>query len=187
MADKDELDLDTSDSKSGGNTKLIILSIVLSLIISGAVIGALFVTGVLGSGGGGDTADAEQPKQLVLKPAFYINLGAPFIVNFETDTMATYLQIEMQLLARDQSVSDVVNKNIPVIRNNILLIMSAQSYETVKDRGGKEKLQAEILDEVKKIVGEAMAMKLDSEQGGKHSPETVPNIEQVYFTSFVMQ
>jgi flagellar FliL protein len=63
--------------------------------------------------------------------------------------------------------------NDPVVRNDLLLLLGNQHYETIATREGKEKLRAQALGAVRKVVTNA---------GGK-----ADKIEAVYFTSFVMQ
>jgi flagellar FliL protein len=61
----------------------------------------------------------------------------------------------------------------PVIRNDLLMLFSAQNAEALATREGKEKLRADSLELVRKAVKNA---------GG--NPGLVEN---VLFTSFVMQ
>ena len=57
----------------------------------------------------------------------------------------------------------------------------------MKSRQGKERLQAEVLAAVKEIVGTAMQEELQKESESEVNAKDVPNVEQVYFTSFIMQ
>lgn len=194
MAEKDELELDTTKKKSGGKGKLIMIIVLVVLLTTGVLIGVLFFTGNLG--GGGDTskeAEADgssndkEVEELVIKPAFYYDLAPAFVVNFEDKIHAAYLQIEMQLMVRDRAVNDQIIKHMPVIRNNILLILSAEKFEEVKTRQGKEVLQAKVLQAVREIVGPAMKEELQKDSEEELEDKDVPNVEQVYFTSFIMQ
>ena len=197
MADEDELELDTSKQKSGGKGKLIMILVLVVLLTSGSVIAVLYFTGNLGGGSSssGDaegakessTSEEQEAKELVVKPAFYYNLQPAFVVNFEEQSSAAYLQIEMQLMTYDKAVNDQITKHMPVIRNNIILILSAQKYDVVKTRQGKEQLQAEVLEAVKVIIGPAMKDALQKDSDEEIKDKDVPNVEQVYFTSFIMQ
>jgi len=203
MADDDELELDTEKKKSGGKGKIIMIIAVVVLLTTGSLVGGLYFTGNLGGGASSkhaddaegksdshdaeDAKDAKDAKELVVKPAFYYSLQPAFVVNFEEKTQAAYLQIEMQLMVSDKTVNDQITKHMPFIRNNILLILSSQKYEEVRTRQGKEKLQGEVLDAVRAIVGGAMKEELEKESETKIDDKDVPNVEQVYFTSFIMQ
>jgi flagellar FliL protein len=77
----------------------------------------------------------------------------------------------MEIMAHDQKAIDSVQKNIPLIRNNLLLLMSNRNYQSLMSRDGKEKLRAEALAEVKDV---------QKKQGGG-------DVDDVLFTSFVVQ
>ena len=192
MAKDDELELDTAKPKGGGKGKLIIIIVAVVLLTTGSVIWALYFMGVLG-GGDKDSAESKEGekdalKELVIKPAFYMDMQPAFVVNFEDQTHAAYLQIEMQLMARDKLIFDTVNKHMPLIRNNVLLILSAQKFEEVKTREGKEKLQKTLLEAIQKVVSEASQAEAAKQEKKEEGKEKAPsNIEQVYFTSFIMQ
>jgi len=192
MANDDELELDTeSSSKKSGKGKMIIIIVLVVLVITGSVIGGLYFTGVLGgkSSSNNDSEHAvdDAEKELVVKKAFYINMQPAFIVNFEEQGEAAFLQIEMQAMTYDNRVTDEMTKHKPVIRNNILLILSAQKFEEVRTREGKENLQKQVLVAVQEIVGESMAAMLKEDGDEPEKGELVPNVEQIYFTSFIMQ
>jgi flagellar FliL protein len=75
-------------------------------------------------------------------------------------------------MAHDQKTIDSVQKNIPLIRNNLLLLMSNRNYQTMMSREGKEKLRQEALTEIRAV---------QKKQGGG------PDIDDLLFTSFVVQ
>ena len=190
MANDDELELDTKSATKSGKGKMIIIMVLVMLVTTGVIVGVLFFTGMLG--GKSSSKDdsehaADEEKELVVKKAFYINMQPPFVVNFEEQSQAAYLQIEMQAMTYDNRIADEMVKHKPVIRNNILLILSAQKFEEVRTREGKEKLQQQVLVAVQEIVGESMAAKLKEAGEELAKGESVPNVEQIYFTSFIMQ
>jgi flagellar FliL protein len=75
-------------------------------------------------------------------------------------------------MTRDPAVTDLVTLHMPVIRNNLMLLFSNQTYDTVSTLEGKEALREEALEVIQQI--------LEEETGD-------PGVEAVYFTSFVMQ
>ncbi|MCB1623759.1 MAG: flagellar basal body-associated FliL family protein [Pseudomonadales bacterium] len=113
-------------------------------------------------------AKAEPPA-----PAKYLPLDPPFVVNFQGDEGAKFLQVAMQLMTRDAEVEALLKEHDPQIRNDLLLLLSAQSATTLRTSEGKEKLRAQCLEAVRSIVKAV---------GG--APE---KLEALYFTSFVMQ
>jgi flagellar FliL protein len=106
------------------------------------------------------------------KAALYYAIDPPLVVNFEDGSVVRFLQITMEVMAHDQKTIDTVQKNIPLIRNNLLLLMSNRNYQTMMSRDGKEKLRQEALTEIRAV---------QKKQGGG------PDIDDLLFTSFVVQ
>lgn len=106
-------------------------------------------------------------------PAQFVELDPPFVVNFEAKGLMRFLQVSIEVMTRDPETVDLVKKNDPMIRNDLIMLLANQRYEEISTRDGKEKLRAEAL----KVVADAIAS-----EGGDGS-----KIEQLYFTSFVMQ
>lgn len=105
------------------------------------------------------------------KPEIYFAIDPPLIVNFEDGDAVRFLQVSMQVMARDQRAIDSVQKNVPLIRNNLLLLMSNRNYKTLMSREGKEELRKEALAAIRAV---------QQTVGG-------PQIEDLLFTSFVVQ
>lgn len=116
---------------------------------------------------------AEKGKAKPKLPAQFVELDPPFVVNFEAKGLMRFLQVSIEVMTRDPATVDLVKKNDPMIRNDLILLLANQRYEEISTRDGKEKLRAEAL----KVVADAIAS-----EGGDGS-----KIEQLYFTSFVMQ
>lgn len=125
--------------------------------------------------GGKDKAHAaagEQEAEAKL-PAQYVKLDPPFVVNFEAKGLMRFLQVTVEIMTRDPSTVEVINKNDPMIRNDLIMLFGSQRYEDISTREGKEKLRADAL----KVVADVIAA-----EGGDGT-----KVEQLYFTSFVMQ
>lgn len=105
-------------------------------------------------------------------PALYYAFDPPLVVNFEQDGVVRFLQVTVEVMSRDQQVVAEVQRNAPLIRNNLMLQMSSLGYDDIMTREGKEKLRAEALEEVRAI--------LERETGKT-------GVEDLLFTSFVVQ
>jgi flagellar FliL protein len=105
------------------------------------------------------------------KTAVYYAIDPPLVVNFEDGSVVRFLQISMEVMAHDQKAIDSVQKNIPVIRNNLLLLMSNRNYQSMMSREGKEKLRQEALTEIRAV----------------QKKEGSPDVDDLLFTSFVVQ
>jgi len=102
----------------------------------------------------------------------YFGLDPTFVVNTADEETQHYLQTDVQVMTHNAAAIDAVKMHMPRIRNNLLLLFSAQRCADVRDRAGREKLQAAALKEVQDIL---------TAETGK------PGVEALYFTSFVTQ
>jgi flagellar FliL protein len=106
-------------------------------------------------------------------PPIYVSLDPPFVVNFEAEAAVRFLQVTVSVMTRDLHTEELLKSNDPRIRNDLLMLLGNQKYDTISTREGKEKLQADSLAAVRAVV-----------KGAGGEPE---KIEALYFTAFVMQ
>jgi flagellar FliL protein len=116
--------------------------------------------------------DEHGGKSEAGKPAVYYSFDPPLIVNFDDSQAVRFLQLQIDVMARDEHVIEAVKLHTPVIRNNLLMLMNGRDYKSLMSREGKEALRQECLKEVQRI--------LKKETGA-------PGIEDLFFTSFVVQ
>ncbi|MCX7513146.1 flagellar basal body-associated FliL family protein [Frateuria hangzhouensis] len=153
-----------------------------SPLVIGLVVALLAVSGVcaytLYALRGHDTAttaagkDGDEAAPAKAEPEFFLPLDPAFVVNFRDDASMRYLQIGVTLMSHEQAALDTVKSVDPVVRNALVMLFSRQDYAMLTDPNGKQKLQAQALEAVRKIV---------AARTGK------PGVDAVYFTSFVMQ
>lgn len=148
--------------------KTVLIILIPFLLIISTVVG-LFLGGVIG---GGVKKAANQTEEDIVEPAIYLSLDPAFVVNFAESDKARFLQITVEVMTRNKEVEEHVKTHMPVIRNNLVLLFSSQTYDGVSTLEGKELLREEALVVIQKI--------LEEETGD-------PGVEAVYFTSFVMQ
>ena len=138
---------------------------------------------VLAAGGGGAWWFLKPKAAVPGKPAaeaastraaaIYYKFDPAFVVNFGSDGNTRYLQITLEAMSREQAVIDEIKSNEPAIRNDLVLLYSAQQPEALLAPEGKEKLRQATLDAVRKTI---------AAEGAKSEA-----VEAVYFTSFVIQ
>jgi flagellar protein FliL len=143
-----------------------LLFIILAVVLLGGGGGAWFFLK-----GGDPKADAKAAVPAL--PPIYVNLDPPFVVNFEAESLVRFLQVTVSVMTRDPHTEEVIKKNDPRIRNDLLMLLGNQKYETISTREGKESLQAKSLESVRAVVASA---------GGESG-----KVEALYFTAFVMQ
>jgi flagellar protein FliL len=152
---------------AGRNKKWLIIGLAAFVVLAGGGAGAYFLMDQ------GDQKKTQVKAKEPLAPPLYLALDPPFVVNFEGEQLVRFLQVAVQVMTRDPAAVEMLKANDPVVRNDLLLLLANQKYEVVATRAGKEKLRADALTTVRHVVEAA---------GGK-----ADHIEQVYFTSFVMQ
>jgi flagellar protein FliL len=154
-------------------SKLWIIILVSAVLVAGATGAAVYFA--LGGEAkeeqakSGKAAKKAPPKA----PALYVAFDPPFVANFEAKGMVRFLQVSVEVMTRDPATSDLVKQHDPMLRNELLLLLGNQTYDTISTREGKERLRGEALEAVRNVI------KAEGGDGAK--------IEQLYFTSFVMQ
>lgn len=102
----------------------------------------------------------------------YVPLKPAFVVNFENPEQVSLLQVDVQLMTYDPAVERAINKHMPRIRNELLLLFGGKQYHEINTRDGKRKLSQDAIMEIQRVL---------QEEGEPSS------VEALYFTSFVMQ
>jgi flagellar protein FliL len=183
----------------GGKKKLLIIIAAAVLVLGGAGGGAFFFMNkdhadeeVTADADEGEEAEADEQdakdskkskskskkdkkgkKAEVKAPALYVKYEPPFVVNFDAKGVMRFLQISMEVMTRDAPTSEVIKLHEPKIRNNMLMLLGSQTYDTLSSMEGKEGLRKQALETIAKVV---------EDEGGEGK-----KVEDIYFTSFVMQ
>jgi flagellar FliL protein len=113
----------------------------------------------------------EKPKA----PPIYQAFDPPLVVSFQEQGTMRFLQATVEVMARDEPSIEAVKTHMPVLRNNLLNILSGKGFAELTSREGKEALRKECLAEVQKILK------------ANATPEHPAVVEDLYFTSFVVQ
>jgi flagellar FliL protein len=155
--------------------KMLVLGLIGLLVMGGGAGAALYFGGFLSAGAAtaqsGDEDTAPNPIASN-EPPNYLTLDPPFIVNFGDEAMLGYLQVGVAVMTRDQAIIQQVTNNLPHIRNNLIMLFGNQDQNALNSTEGKETLRRQTLEEIQSILQKEI---------GK------PGVEDVFFTSFVMQ
>jgi flagellar FliL protein len=118
-------------------------------------------------------------KEAVLPkgPPLYLPMDPPLVVSLEEAGAIRFLQVTVELMARDEHTINELKTHMPVIRNNLLMLFGGQNVAGLTNREEKEKLRLASLAEVQKIL------KANPPENDEH----VIAVEDLYFTSFVVQ
>lgn len=168
MANGEQAAVAQGSANGKGRSPLVIGLVVALFAVSGACVYAFTEL----RGHDAAAAAGKDGKLAKAGPELYLPLEPAFVVNFRDDQSLRYLQVGVSLMSHEQAALDVAKEADPVIRDALVKLFSRQDYAILSDPSGKQKLQADALKAVRKIVGERLGR---------------PGIDALYFTSFVMQ
>lgn len=147
--------------------KLVIIIIAAVVLLGGGGAAAFFLLKPAPEVAEGDAAEVVEKQA---DPIFVELKG--LTVNFQDRGKLRYLATTIELMHRDQDVIDQLEVNMPIIRNNILMILSDNNFEDLRTTASKEELRGKISTAVGEVVG-----------GDKGLDVPV----ETYLTSWVMQ
>lgn len=148
----------------------IVITAVVALLAAGAAGGGVWY---FNKGHSAESAAAEPKKAAAPAPAQYFPLDPAFVVNLSGPIDGPrYLQVEVQLMTRDPAALEAIKIHAPAIRANLLMLFSQVEASQIADVAGKQKLQADALASVRKV--------LKTETGSDGA-------DDLLFTSFVTQ
>ena len=171
MAEK-EIQLAPPAPEKTGRRKLVILvvAVATSLLLAGGA--TAYFTGLLSHQGKAVDGGHEKPAPEVKRDAHYVPIDPPFTVNLQGGTTSRYFQTTVELLTREPEAEAAVKRHLPIIRDNLVMLFSSKEVKDLSTAEGRERLRGEALASIRKV--------LEAETGKS-------GIEQVFFTSFVMQ
>ena len=147
------------------NKKSLLIIILIAIIAIGAGAGSTwYAMKVLG----GEESESEKSKK---KPTTFVDLDI-FTVNLQPDENNQYLQVGLTAKTRETPVIAEIKKQMPEVRNRILMLLSSKKAADITSIAGKQQLSHQIVEEIRHSVGSA---------------ELQEDVLEVLFTSFVIQ
>ena len=145
------------------NTLIMIIVVVTIALASGVGATWLLLKDQIQAAGG----DATKP----VLPTSFLDLDV-FTVNLQPEDGNHYLQVGLTIKILQTKVGDTIKKQMPEIRNRILLLLSSKKPSEISTPDGKKQLSAEITHEIRASLD---------------STTMQEEILGVLFTSFVIQ
>lgn len=145
--------------------KGLIITLLIAIIAIGAGAGGAWYFMKMS---GGEEAEPAKPKP---KPTKFVDLDI-FTINLQPEENNQYLQVGLTIKARETEVIQEITKQMPDIRNRILMLLSSKKAVEIAGIQGKQLLSQQIVDEIRQSLG---------------SEELQDDIREVLFTSFVIQ
>lgn len=185
-----------AEAKRSGVLKWVLLGLLVLLLVGGTA-AAMYL--LLAADGGGDaetvaeSGEAEEDATAAAQtqapaeppppryepksddPAIYFPISPALTVNFSNPSSGgKYLQVLMEVMSRDRDVIDALKDNMPVIRNDLILLLGEQDPVALRSAAGKQRLQAAALRTMQRALA-------------RENRRLAQGIEAVYFTKFVIQ
>ncbi len=107
------------------------------------------------------------PEDLV-----YIELAPEFTVNFEGEEASSFMQVRLTAVVSDSDTAGALEKHMPAVRNDLLMLFGGTERAPLLTRAGKEALLNESLEVMRATLQ-------------KNFPKA--NVNNLYFTRFVIQ
>lgn len=151
--------------EEGGKKKpiLLIVIVLVVLLAAGGGAAAFFMLKK-----GDDPKEAkkteEKAAETVIKP-----IEEPFVVNLADTDSARYLKVKIELEIPSEEVAPEIEKRLPQISDQIIMLLSSKTYEEVSTVAGKQALKQAMLASINK------GLKKDCQ------------LLNVYFSEFVVQ
>jgi flagellar FliL protein len=135
-----------TDAASGGKKRSKLPLVVVALVV------------LLGGGGGGAwwflgraAAAPSEAKHEKARPPVFQNLE-PFTVNLAEENGDHYLQMSVVYQVSDDKAVEALKTYLPIIRNRILLLLSAKRPSELATPEGKQKLVGELVTAARESI-----------------------------------
>lgn len=155
-----------------GKLKLIIIIALAFLLAVGLSVGGTWFFLSKTAKPAGAEAHSEEAAASGKKQAIYEILAPSFVVNFNQNGRQRYLQVAVALMGRDQGQMDALREQMPLVRNQLVMLFSSQNFDSLVTPVGKEMLRQQATSSIQELAKKATGQL---------------TVEQVLFTNFVLQ
>jgi len=139
---------------------------------------------------GEETSQSAKDDRAARSPPTFLPLEA-MVVNLADPGGNRFAQLGITLQVEDAKAAEAMKVYMPNIRNGILMLISQRTSESMLQMEGKQKLSADIVREVSRVMGFPVPAsdKVDAESGDKPTKKKgVPSpLQAVLFSSFIVQ
>ena len=155
------------DPAQKGKLKLILLIALALLLAIGLSVGATWYF----------MRNAQATPNPVIDPsikvaAIYEPMAPAFVVNYNANGRQRYMQVSITLQGRNQADLDMLKVHMPMIRNNLVMLFSGQTFESLATPVGQEMLRQKATASVQEVAQKELGKVV---------------IDQALFTNFVLQ
>ncbi|MFK7161733.1 flagellar basal body-associated FliL family protein [Marinospirillum sp. MEB164] len=97
---------------------------------------------------------------------------SPFVTNYGGPGRLKYVKVDMTLMVTGVRNAQVIEDNLPLVRNTVVMNLSRQSENNVVTPRGQERIRQQLRDDLRHV--------LETQVGA-------PLVDEVLFTNFIFQ
>lgn len=116
--------------------------------------------------------EEEEPKEGEAPKVAYIDLVPSLVGNYGSGPRLKYYKADISLRVSGAEAEEKVTRHEPLIRNQLVMLFSQQSDESLGSSDAKEKLRQEALQQVQQVL---------------HSEEGQPLVDDLLFNNLIVQ
>lgn len=114
-----------------------------------------------------EAADGEAP----LAEVHYVPLKPAFVTNYQAAKLR-YFKADVTVKVRGTTTAEAIDRHLPYIRHNLVMLFSSQSGDALNSIEGKHKLQEDAMNQVIAVLNEE---------------NEASDVEDILFTSFIVE
>ena len=151
--------------------KIIIFAVAGIVLVGAGIGGAMFFL---------KSPETSQEEQMAeeetiapdVKEAIYENMHPAFTINFKEGSKKKFMQVYMVAMFYDMDSRDAFKMHMPVVRNNLLMLLSGKDSDDLSSMEAKEQLRKDALQAAQSVMQERYGENM---------------VEDIFFTKLVMQ
>lgn len=116
--------------------------------------------------------EEEEPKEGEAPKVAYIDLVPSLVGNYGSGPRLKYYKADISLRVSGPEAEEKVTRHEPLIRNQLVMLFSQQTDESLGSSDSKEKLRQEALKQVQQVL---------------HSEEGKPLVDDLLFNNLIVQ
>jgi len=96
--------------------------------------------------------EGKQEEKAAPPGAVYYNLSPPFIVSIKGEKRLRFLKVDISLRFQTKEAEERVTRNMPQIRNDLIMLLSSQPESALVTTEGKEKIRQDAFKKIQDIL-----------------------------------
>ncbi len=110
--------------------------------------------------------------EVSLSDTYYVPLKPGFVTNYGGPGRLKYVKVDMTLMVDGLASQAVIEKQLPLVRNTVVLVLARQNENNVVTPNGQERVRQQLLQ----ALNEALTREVGQ-----------PLVAEVLFTNFIYQ